>query len=56
MKLKTKIMISLVLFALFDTVIPVPLTAILLIYVLTEKPLWFQNMVHEVYGLKESDK
>jgi hypothetical protein len=50
MTLKTKILICLLVFAVIDTVIPVPLTAILLIYVLLEKPAWFQKLVHEIYG------
>ncbi|MCP4577341.1 MAG: hypothetical protein GY846_13785 [Deltaproteobacteria bacterium] len=49
MKPKTKILIYLLVFTVVDTVIPVPLTAILLIYVLWEKPPWFRNLVHEVY-------
>lgn len=49
MKLKTKILLFLLVFALVDTVIPVPLTAILLMYVLWEKPAWFPNLVREVY-------
>jgi len=49
MKLKTKIFVFLLGFAFIDTVIPVPLTAILLIYILSERPAWFQNLVCEVY-------
>ncbi len=49
MKAGTKILIYLILFALIDTVIPVPLTALLLIYVLFEKPPWFVKLVKEVY-------
>lgn len=49
MKLKTKVLLFLIAFALFDTVIPVPLTAILLIYVLWERPEWFPKLVREVY-------
>jgi hypothetical protein len=49
MALKTKILIFLIVFALIDTVIPIPLTAILLIYALLEKPPWFRNLVREVY-------
>jgi len=49
MKQKTKILTCLVVFAFIDTVIPVPLTALLLIYVLSEKPPWFRRLVREVY-------
>jgi hypothetical protein len=49
MKLKTRLMIYLVIFALFDMIIPIPFSALLLIYVLLEKPDWFKNLVDEVY-------
>lgn len=49
MKINRKILIYLILFAIFDTVIPVPLTAIMLIYVLLEKPGWFAKLVEEIY-------
>ncbi len=50
MKLKTKILTCLLLLALIDTVIPVPLTAILMIYVLYERPIWFENLVNDIYN------
>ena len=50
MKLKNKLLIYLIIFAIIDTLIPVPLTALLLIYVLTEKPQWFRNLVTRIYG------
>jgi len=50
MKIYTKILISLIILAVFDIVIPIPFTTILLIYVLVEKPLWFKRMVAEIYG------
>jgi len=46
---KTKTLLSLVILALIDIIIPVPLTGILLIYVLLEKPDWFRNVVSEIY-------
>ena len=49
MKSNTKILIYLIIFALFDMIIPVPFTAILLIYVLLVRPLWFKKLVAEVY-------
>ena len=51
MNLKTKIFISLIGLALVDMVIPVPFTTILLLYVLIEKPVWFRQMVSNVYGV-----
>jgi len=49
MKSHTKILVWLIVFALLDTIIPIPFTTILLIYVLLEKPLWFKKMVTQVY-------
>jgi hypothetical protein len=49
MTLKTTLLIFLIIFAVFDMVIPIPFTAILLIYVLLEKPPWFRNWVDSIY-------
>ena len=49
MKTNRKILIYLIVFAVVDTVIPVPLTALVLIYVLFEKPDWFENLVKQIY-------
>ena len=49
MKINRKILIYLILFAIIDTVIPVPITAIILIHVLLEKPDWFAKLVDQVY-------
>jgi hypothetical protein len=49
MKTSSKTLIYLILFAIFDTVIPVPITAIILIYVLLEKPDWFESLVRQIY-------
>lgn len=50
MKMTNSILIYLIIFAIIDTVIPIPLTALLLIYVLTEKPEWFKNLVTRIYN------
>lgn len=50
MKTRTKILLYLLLFAVIDTVIPVPITAIVLISVLFNKPEWFKNLVSEIYS------
>ena len=50
MGLKTKLFISLIVLALVDMVIPIPFAAILLLYVLIEKPPWFRKMVRDIYG------
>jgi hypothetical protein len=54
MKIKTKILIWLILFAIFDLIIPFPITAVVLLYVLFEKPAWFQECVKDIYDIKES--
>lgn len=47
---KTQILIYLIILAILDMVIPIPFTAILLIYVLLKKPGWFQKMVNGIYN------
>jgi hypothetical protein len=49
MKLKTRLLIGLVVLAVVDMVIPIPFTALLLLYVVLEKPPWFQTWASEVY-------
>ncbi len=49
MSIRTKTLIYLILLALFDTVIPLPLTALGLIYVMFEKPDWFRRWVDQLY-------
>ncbi len=50
MKTATKLIIYLCIMALIDTVIPIPFTTLMLIYVVAEKPDWFKKMVNDVYG------
>ena len=50
MKITTKMLIFLIIFAILDLIIPIPFTAILLIYVVIVKPSWFKDLVTEVYG------
>ena len=50
MKLENKIFLYLILFAIFDVIIPVPITAIILIYVLFQKPPWFRRLVSQIYN------
>jgi hypothetical protein len=49
MKITTKLILSLILLAILDMVIPVPFTALLLLYVILEKPPWFSQLVDRVY-------
>ena len=49
MSTKTQILIYLTLLAVLDAVIPIPITAMILIMVLFQKPRWFKEWVEKVY-------
>ena len=49
MSVKTKILIYIIILATFDTIIPIPITALVLIHVLYQKPRWFMDWVEDVY-------
>jgi len=49
MSINTRILLYIVILAVFDTVIPIPITAMVLIYVLFQKPRWFIEWVRAVY-------
>lgn len=51
MKIKTKVLVYLSVLAVLDLIIPIPFTALLLLYVVFEKPEWFYNTVSEIYSL-----
>ena len=51
MKLETKLIIYLCLLAIVDVFIPIPIVAIILIYVLLNKPAWFKKMVLDIYSI-----
>ena len=50
MKTKTKILIYISILALLDMIIPIPFTALILLYVILEKPPWFLDHVNEIYN------
>jgi hypothetical protein len=52
MKTKTKIMVYLSVLAILDMLIPIPFTALILIYVVLERPAWFEKIFTEIYSLK----
>jgi len=33
-----------------DLVVPIPILGLVLVYVVLEKPVWFRDLVQEVYG------
>ena len=49
MSTKTQILIYILVVAVFDTIIPIPITALVLIHVLYQKPPWFKAWVEEIY-------
>ena len=49
MKPNTRILIYLIVLAFLDMIIPIPFTALVLIYVILEKPPWFKNLVTDIY-------
>ncbi len=49
MSVKTQILIYIIILAVFDTIIPIPITALVLIHVLYHKPRWFRDWVDDVY-------
>jgi hypothetical protein len=50
MSLKTKILLGLVVIGILDELIPLPIVALMLIYVLFQRPPWFKRWVDEIYG------
>ena len=50
MKTRSKILICLIALSLVDTLIPVPIIGVILIYVLFQKPDWFKEWMAEIYG------
>jgi len=55
MTIRTKCIITLILLAMVDTVIPFPIIGAILIYVLLQRPPWFRNVVLEIYGSMGSE-
>ena len=49
MSMKTQILMYLALLALLDAVVPIPITAMILIMVLFQKPGWFKDWVDDIY-------
>ncbi|MEE4265982.1 MAG: hypothetical protein V2I56_25060 [Desulfobacteraceae bacterium] len=49
MSTQTKTLIFLVILGLVDMVIPVPILGLILVYVVTQKPPWFMDVVREIY-------
>ncbi len=54
MTTKTKALITVGILAVFDTVIPIPFTALIVIYAILQKPRWVTDFIHDVYGAQVS--
>jgi hypothetical protein len=52
MSIKTKSLIFLVILGIIDVVIPIPILGVTLIYVVLQRPVWFTNIVREIYNTK----
>jgi len=50
MSVRNQTILGLILFAVIDTIIPIPFAEIILIYVLMKRPNWFREMVDRVYS------
>ncbi len=49
MTLRTQSLIYLVGLSIVDAVIPIPIVGLILIFVILQKPPWFQKLVCELY-------
>ena len=48
--LQTNLVLWLVVLALVDVVLPIPILALTMIWVVARKPAWFRRLVRDVYG------
>lgn len=49
MSAKTQAVTSLIALGVIDVVIPLPIVALILIYVIVQRPTWFADMVRDIY-------
>jgi hypothetical protein len=52
MNIRNKTILILILLGLVDVVIPIPIIGLILIYVVIQKPSWFQDLVKDIYRLE----
>jgi hypothetical protein len=52
MNIRTKSILVLILLGLVDILIPIPIIGLILIYVVIQKPSWFQDLIKEIYRLE----
>ena len=47
-----KTILILILLGVVDVLIPIPIIGLILIYVVIQKPSWFQDLVKDIYRLE----
>jgi hypothetical protein len=50
MSAKTQILVTLIALSIVDILIPIPIVALILIYVVLQRPTWFMDRVRDIYG------
>ena len=50
--MRTRLIVYLVLFAVIDLIIPVPILGLVLVYVLVSNPPWFLDLVKDMYQIR----
>ena len=50
MKIRTRALLALLLFAVRDSVIPIPIVASILVYALLARPSWFVELDQHIYA------
>ena len=49
MSKKVQMIVYIIVLAVCDTIIPLPITALVFIYVIFQKPPWFRDWIDEIY-------
>jgi hypothetical protein len=52
MNTQSKTILILILLGVIDVLIPIPVIGLILIYVVIQKPAWFQDLVKDIYRLE----
>lgn len=50
MEFKSRIILYLILLAVLDTAIPLPIIGFILIYAVLKRPPWFKDLVQRIYN------
>ncbi len=52
MSTQSKTILILIMLGVVDVLIPIPIIGLILIYVVIQKPPWFQDLVKDIYRLQ----